>query len=85
MTVIQLLLVLGAIDMAVAELRFGRNEQLRRLAQKIVAQDQGFMAESQKRGMHADGLVAHVQARKTGKGVGDPLLPTRLHVGEFGV
>jgi hypothetical protein len=30
----------GAIDMAVAELRYGRNEQLRRIAQEIVIEQQ---------------------------------------------
>lgn len=30
----------GAIDMAVAELRYGRNEQLRRLAQEIIVDQQ---------------------------------------------
>jgi len=31
----------GAVDMAKAELKYGRNEQLRRLAQQIVATQQG--------------------------------------------
>jgi uncharacterized protein (DUF305 family) len=30
----------GAIDMAVAELRYGRNEQLRRIAQEIIVDQQ---------------------------------------------
>lgn len=30
----------GAIDMAVAELRYGRNEQLRRIAQEIIVEQQ---------------------------------------------
>src|ERR1700755_1359992 len=30
----------GAIDMAIAELRYGRNEQLRRLAQEIIVTQQ---------------------------------------------
>jgi|UPI0006483383 hypothetical protein len=30
----------GAIDMAVAELRYGRNEQLRRIAQEIIIEQQ---------------------------------------------
>ena len=30
----------GAIDMAMAELRYGKNEQLRRLAQEIVVDQQ---------------------------------------------
>jgi uncharacterized protein (DUF305 family) len=35
----------GAIDMAVAELRYGRNEQLRRIAQEIIVdQEQEIQA-----------------------------------------
>jgi uncharacterized protein (DUF305 family) len=34
----------GAIDMAVAELHFGRNEQLRRIAQGIVSEQQKEIA-----------------------------------------
>lgn len=34
----------GAIDMAVAELRYGRNEQLRRLAQEIIVDQQQEIA-----------------------------------------
>jgi hypothetical protein len=34
----------GAIDMAVAELRYGRNEQLRRLAQEIIVTQQQEIA-----------------------------------------
>jgi uncharacterized protein (DUF305 family) len=35
---------LGAIDMAVAELRHGRNEQLRRIAQEIIVDQQQEIA-----------------------------------------
>jgi hypothetical protein len=34
----------GAIDMAVAELRFGRNEQLKRIAQEIIVDQQQEIA-----------------------------------------
>jgi hypothetical protein len=34
----------GAIDMAVAELRFGKNEQLRRIAQEIIVEQQQEIA-----------------------------------------
>jgi uncharacterized protein (DUF305 family) len=34
----------GAIDMAVAELRYGRNEQLRRMAQEIIITQQQEIA-----------------------------------------
>jgi uncharacterized protein (DUF305 family) len=34
----------GAIDMAVAELRYGRNEQLRRIAQEIIVDQQQEIA-----------------------------------------
>jgi uncharacterized protein (DUF305 family) len=34
----------GAIDMAAAELRYGRNEQLRRIAQEIVVDQQQEIA-----------------------------------------
>lgn len=34
----------GAIDMALAELRFGRNEQLRRIAQEIIVDQQQEIA-----------------------------------------
>lgn len=34
----------GAIDMAEAELRYGRNEQLRRIAQEIIVDQQGEIA-----------------------------------------
>lgn len=34
----------GAIDMAIAELRYGRNEQLRRIAQEIVVDQQQEIA-----------------------------------------
>ena len=34
----------GAIDMAVAELRYGRNEQMRRIAQEIVVEQQQEIA-----------------------------------------
>jgi uncharacterized protein (DUF305 family) len=34
----------GAIDMAVAELRYGRNEKLRRIAQEIVVEQQQEIA-----------------------------------------
>jgi uncharacterized protein (DUF305 family) len=34
----------GAIDMAVAELRYGRNEQLRRIAQEIIIDQQQEIA-----------------------------------------
>jgi uncharacterized protein (DUF305 family) len=34
----------GAIDMALAELRYGRNEQLRRIAQEIIVDQQQEMA-----------------------------------------
>jgi uncharacterized protein (DUF305 family) len=34
----------GAIDMALAELRYGRNEQLRRIAQEIVVEQQQEIA-----------------------------------------
>src|SRR5205823_646145 len=34
----------GAIDMAVAELRHGRNEQLRRIAQEIIVEQQQEIA-----------------------------------------
>ncbi len=34
----------GAIDMAVAELRYGQNEQLRRIAQEIVVEQQQEIA-----------------------------------------
>jgi uncharacterized protein (DUF305 family) len=34
----------GAIDMAVAELRFGRNPQLRRIAQEIIVEQQQEIA-----------------------------------------
>ena len=34
----------GAIDMAVAELRYGKNEQLRRIAQEIIVDQQQEIA-----------------------------------------
>ncbi len=34
----------GAIDMALAELRYGKNEQLRRLAQEIIVEQQQEIA-----------------------------------------
>jgi len=34
----------GAVDMAVAELRYGRNERLRRLAQEIIVTQQQEIA-----------------------------------------
>jgi hypothetical protein len=34
----------GAVDMAIAELRYGRNEQLRRLAQEIIVTQQQEIA-----------------------------------------
>jgi uncharacterized protein (DUF305 family) len=34
----------GAIDMAIAELRFGRNERLRRMAQEIIVTQQQEIA-----------------------------------------
>jgi uncharacterized protein (DUF305 family) len=34
----------GAIDMALAELRYGRNEQLRRIAQEIIVDQQQEIA-----------------------------------------
>ena len=34
----------GAIDMAVAELRYGKNEQLRRMAQEIIVNQQQEIA-----------------------------------------
>ncbi|WP_256215327.1 DUF305 domain-containing protein [Sphingobium sp. AP50] len=34
----------GAIDMAIAELRFGKNEQLRRIAQEIIVDQQQEIA-----------------------------------------
>ena len=34
----------GAIDMAIAELRYGRNEQLRRIAQEIIIEQQQEIA-----------------------------------------
>lgn len=37
----------GAIDMAVAELRFGRNEQLKRIAQEIIVDQQQEIAAMQ--------------------------------------
>jgi uncharacterized protein (DUF305 family) len=37
----------GAVDMAKAELKYGRNEQLRRLAQRIVATQQREIAVMQ--------------------------------------
>ncbi|MBP2302461.1 DUF305 domain-containing protein [Azospirillum picis] len=37
----------GAIDMAVAELRYGRNEQLRRIAQEIIVEQQQEIAAMQ--------------------------------------
>ena len=37
----------GAIEMAVAELRFGRNEKLRRIAQEIIIDQQSEIAAMQ--------------------------------------
>jgi uncharacterized protein (DUF305 family) len=37
----------GAIDMAVAELRYGRNEQLKRIAQEIIVDQQQEIAAMQ--------------------------------------
>lgn len=37
----------GAIDMALAELRYGRNEQLRRIAQEIIVEQQQEIAAMQ--------------------------------------
>jgi uncharacterized protein (DUF305 family) len=37
----------GAIDMAKAELRYGRNEQLRRIAQEIIVEQQAEIAAMQ--------------------------------------
>ena len=53
------------------------------LAEEIVAEDEAFETEAEERGVHPHGLIAHVEARKPGKRVGDPLLPAGLHVGEF--
>ena len=38
----------GAIDMAKAELRYGRNEQLRRIAQEIIVEQQAEIAVMQR-------------------------------------
>ena len=38
----------GAIDMAKAELRYGRNEQLRRIAQEIIIEQQAEIAVMQR-------------------------------------
>ena len=51
----------GAIDMAKAELRYGRNEQLRRIAQEIIVDQQAEIAVMQR-----EQKLPRVNATRTG-------------------
>jgi uncharacterized protein (DUF305 family) len=51
----------GAIDMAKAELRYGRNEQLRRIAQEIIVEQQAEIAVMQR-----EQKLPRVNATRTG-------------------
>ena len=51
----------GAIDMAKAELRYGRNEQLRRIAQEIIVEQQAEIAVMQR-----EQMLPRVNATRTG-------------------
>jgi uncharacterized protein (DUF305 family) len=51
----------GAIDMAKAELRYGRNEQLRRIAQEIIVEQQAEIAVMQR-----EQTLPRVNAVRTG-------------------
>ena len=51
----------GAIDMAKAELRYGRNEQLRRIAQEIIVEQQAEIAVMQR-----EQTLPRVNAARTG-------------------
>jgi len=51
----------GAIDMAKAELRYGRNEQLRRIAQEILVEQQAEIAVMQR-----EQTLPRVNAARTG-------------------
>ena len=51
----------GAIDMAKAELRYGRNEQLRRIAQEILVEQQAEIAVMQR-----EQKLPRVNATRTG-------------------
>ena len=51
----------GAIDMAKAELRYGHNEQLRRIAQEIVVEQQAEIAV-----MRREQTLPHADAARTG-------------------
>jgi len=51
----------GAIDMAKAELRYGHNEQLRRIAQEIIVEQQAEIAVMQR-----EQTLPRVNAARTG-------------------
>ena len=51
----------GAIDMAKAELRYGRNEQLRRIAQEIIVEQQAEIEV-----MRREQTLKHVGGARTG-------------------
>ena len=55
------------------------------LAKHVIVDDQGFEAETEKRGMHACGLIHHVQTRQSRHDEGASLLISGLRVGHLRV
>jgi formate dehydrogenase assembly factor FdhD len=68
----------GVIDLDTAHAALG-------LTDKIIREDEAFVAEAKEGGVHACGLIDHIAACQTCHDVGTHLLPAGLHIREFAI